>query len=133
MSCSHERRIVLGIEENWKTVLTLTASPVYQNIPKLSTPPPVLQLLHSFSSCPATLPLHSLAYTKYNTKADPAMAGISPDRSAVIRTLMVSPSQNPMKHQEEEKGLTINHSQRKSLQLLFSIMAVIEDQTLDRL
>ena len=50
--------------------LTLAASPAYENIPKLSTPPPVLQLL---LLCPA----------KYNTNADPAMAGISPDRSAV--------------------------------------------------
>lgn len=65
--------------------LTLAASPAYENIPKPSTPPPVLQLL---LLCPA----------KYNTKADPVMAGISPDRSAVIRTLMVSPSQNPIKH-----------------------------------
>lgn len=54
--CSHERRIVLGIEENWKTVmlssltnwLSQLPSPVYENIPKLSTPPPVLQLLLLF-------------------------------------------------------------------------------------
>ncbi len=47
VSCSHERRIVLGIEENWKTVmlssLTLTASPVYETHRNY-------QRLHGYSS-----------------------------------------------------------------------------------